>query len=170
MPKLHWSAIKKRHEKLKQQYEAFIGEQVEAPAIEPEIYEIYNELKRLSNEVKEEAGKDHNEIVYQEWLVYKLEDYGIDVKMEKECSVVENEEYCKKRLDIYLEDYDIIIEIKIRHLTSGVIQLKNYLKLLNKSIGFLIEYVKGKLNIIMIIKHTDSHYYIFDGNSFYKHE
>ena len=164
---MNWHAIRQRHSKCKREYVEYLGEVEE---IEVEEEEMYKEIKRLAEEVQEAAGVNRMEIVYQEWMAYKLEDNGVEVKMEKVENVEKEEnEISRYRLDIYLEELDVVIEMKTCKSKRGVEQLKKYLKDLKKKIGFLIQYVKGKVEVLMIFEHTDKQYYIYDGENCYRH-
>ena len=70
---MNWHAIRERHKKCKREYVEYLGE-VEEMEVEEE--EMYKEIKRLAEEVQEAAGVNRMEMVYQEWMAYKLEDYG----------------------------------------------------------------------------------------------
>jgi GxxExxY protein len=103
-------------------------------------------------------------------MAYKFEDYGIKVTTEKEeCIIKDDKEYCKVRLDVYIDNNEIIIELKTHGNKKGIDQLKNYMKLLNKKYGFLLQYVKGKVKVCMIYV-KESVYYVYDGEVIYKHE
>lgn len=165
----NWSMIKKRNEKSKKEYIEYLGEEVSNINIGNK--EIYEDMKRIAKEVNEIIKENQLEIEYQECMKYKLEDYGMKVKMEKEeCITVNNTVYCKVRLDIYIENNEYIIELKTNKYRSGIRQLKEYMQVLDKSIGFLVQYVKGEVDVLMMIRHTDLNYYIYDGEKYYKHE
>ncbi len=166
---MNWHQIRNISKKKRKEYEAFRGEKEEGKEIEEEAKGVYDELLRLSEAVVDEAGPNRVEAVYQEWLAYRLEDIGIEVKLVKEYEVEENEAFCKKRMDIYLEEEEIILELKTKHLKKSITQLKNYMKQMNKSLGFLIEFVKGSVNVLMIKKYENGVYYIYDGVNMYNH-
>lgn len=167
-----WQMIRNRNARCKKEYDEYIGTAVEEEdSIMKEHKELYEEMMNIAREVNNMITPNQLEIEYQECIKYILEDYGIDVTMEKEeCVRVDNTVYCNVRLDIYMNEMEYIIELKINKNKKGIQQLKEYMRGLNKNIGFLIQYVKGKVSMLMIFRHVDLHYYIYDGGIIYKHE
>lgn len=167
--KKNWTMIQRRKAKSDKEYKEYLGDVVE---IKIESYkEIYNDMKEIAKEVNEMLKANQLEIEYQECMKYKLEDYGLKVKVEKEeCVTVNNKVYCRIRMDIYVENEEYIIELKTNKYKAGIRQLREYMQIVDKSIGFLIQYVKGEVNVLMMFRHNDLHYYIYDGETVYKHE
>ena len=152
---MNWAAIRNRHKKCEREYKEYLGDMLEDQKVEEEVVEYYKDMERIAKEVNESAGKDKYEWVYQEWMEYILEDYGMKVVIEKEERIEENEtEKCKVRLDVYIENKEIIIEIKTHGNKKGIEQLKKYMKLLKKQTGFLVQYVKGKVSVLMIYENN----------------
>ena len=168
--KLNWPAIQNRSKRCKANYNEALGKQIEIELSE-ERKELYDEMHWIAKQVNEAAGKNRLEYVYQEWMAYLLQDYGVRVEVEKQkCITTEAFEFvCNLRLDIYIEEQEIIIELKTKQNIKGIEQLKNYMKQLNKNTGFLMQYVKGNVLMYMIYRENDT-YYIYDGEVIYCHE
>ena len=167
-----WQMIRNRNARCKKKYDKYIGKAVEdEDNIMKEHKELYEEMMSIAKEVNNIIAPNQFEREYQECIKYILEDYGIDVSMEKEeCVAVNNTVYCNVRLDIYINEMEYIVELKINKNKAGIGQLKEYMRGLDKNIGFLIQYVKGKVTMLMIFRHIDLHYYIYDGITVYNHE
>ena len=96
------------------------------------IYDVYKSL-----------GPGLLESVYEEALVFELEQRGLKVERQKQVPIIYKDHELKTdlRLDLLVED-DVIVELKSVEEMKPVFakQLLTYLRLMNKSIGLLVNF------------------------------
>ena len=96
------------------------------------IYDVYKAL-----------GPGLLESVYEEALVFELEQRGLKVERQKQVPIVYKENVLKTelRLDLLVED-NVIVELKSVEEMKKVYskQLLTYLRLMNKKIGLLVNF------------------------------
>ena len=96
------------------------------------IYDVYKSL-----------GPGLLESVYEEALVFELEQRGLKVERQKQVPIIYKDHELKTdlRLDLLVEDA-IIVELKSVEEMKPVFakQLLTYLRLMNKSIGLLVNF------------------------------
>ena len=96
------------------------------------IYDVYKSL-----------GPGLLESVYEEALVFELEQRGLKVERQKQVPIIYKDHELKTdlRLDLLVEDA-IIVELKSVEEMKPVFakQLLTYLRLMNKSIGILVNF------------------------------
>ena len=101
------------------------------------IFNVYNGL-----------GPGLLESVYQNVLIYELEDLGLEVKCEVPIPIVYKDIVfdCNFRIDILVEDL-VIIELKsVKELEDvHYKQVSTYLKLSNKKLGILVNFNTEKI-------------------------
>jgi len=89
------------------------------------------------------------ESVYEEALVYELEQHGLKVERQKSVPISYRGNILKTelRLDLLVED-QIIVELKSVEEMKPVFykQLKTYLKLMNKHLGLLVNFGENDMN------------------------
>ena len=102
------------------------------------IFDVYNVL-----------GPGLLESVYEEALVYELEQHGLKVERQKSVPISYRGNILKTelRLDLLVED-QIIVELKSVEEMKPVFykQLKTYLKLMNKHLGLLVNFGENDMN------------------------
>ena len=96
------------------------------------IFKVYNEL-----------GPGLLESVYEEALCYQMIEEGLKVERQKEVDILYKDKVLstKLRLDVLVEDM-VIVELKAVESLSNIhfVQIDTYLRLANKSIGFLVNF------------------------------
>lgn len=106
------------------------------------IFTVYNQL-----------GYGHKEQVYQKALACELEDIGIIYKREVSLEVKYKDKVVGKYKPDFIIDNKIVLEIKAVELIAKTfeIQLINYLKTTNYTLGLLINFGAPKLYIKRLI-------------------
>ena len=96
------------------------------------IYDVYKVL-----------GPGLMESVYEEALVYELEQRGLKVERQKEVPIVYKDQTLKTelRLDLIVED-EVIVELKSVEEMKKLFakQLLTYLRLMHKKVGLLVNF------------------------------
>ena len=102
------------------------------------VFDVYNTL-----------GPGLLESVYEEALVFELEQHGLKVERQKSVPISYRGNILKTelRLDLLVED-QIIVELKSVEEIKPVFykQLKTYLKLMNKHLGLLVNFGENDMN------------------------
>jgi len=113
------------------------------------------ELKEIVEKITSELGIGYSESIYHEAMCVELRERGIKYTKEKNIEIKYKEIGVGfMRIDIYLEEYKIIIEVKAisKMNETQENQLKAYLNNTEAKIGYLINFNKGE--IIYINKMT----------------
>lgn len=107
------------------------------------INEITYQIRGAIYDVYVELGPGLLESVYEEALVYELQQRGLSVERQKRVPIIYKgiEISSELRLDIIVED-QVIVELKSVEEMKKVFakQLQTYLRLMNKSIGILVNF------------------------------
>ena len=107
------------------------------------INEITYQIRGALYDVYVELGPGLLESVYEEALVYELQQRGLSVERQKRVPIIYKgiEISSELRLDIIVED-QVIVELKSVEEMKKVFakQLQTYLRLMNKSIGILVNF------------------------------
>ena len=107
------------------------------------INEITYQIRGALYDVYIELGPGLLESVYEEALVYELQQRGLSVERQKRVPIIYKgiEISSELRLDIIVED-QVIVELKSVEEMKKVFakQLQTYLRLMNKSIGILVNF------------------------------
>jgi GxxExxY protein len=104
-------------------------------------------IEYVVNQVFLEIGSFHNENVYREAMLYEFRSKGYTVSSEVSVPIKYKDtllSYVHGRIDILLEN-DIVIELKAistKDLVLATQQCKSYMKCLNKSKGYVINFSK----------------------------
>jgi len=104
-------------------------------------------IEYVVNQVFLEIGSFHNENVYREAMLYEFRSKGYTVSSEVSVPIKYKDtllSYVHGRIDILLEN-DIVIELKAistKDLGLATQQCKSYMKCLNKSKGYVINFSK----------------------------
>lgn len=113
------------------------------------------EIKEIVEKITSELGIGYSESIYHEAMCVELREKGIKYTKEKNIEIKYKEIGVGfMRIDIYLEEYKIIIEVKAisKMNETQENQLKAYLNNTEAKIGYLINFNKGE--IIYINKMT----------------
>jgi GxxExxY protein len=113
------------------------------------------EIKEIVEKITSELGIGYSESIYHEAMCVELRERGIKYTKEKNIEIKYKEIGVGfMRIDIYLEEYKIIIEVKAisKMNETQENQLKAYLNNTEAKIGYLINFNKGE--IIYINKMT----------------
>ena len=107
------------------------------------INEITYQIRGAIYDVYTELGPGLLESVYEEALVYELQERGLSVERQKRVPIIYKgiEMSADLRLDIIVED-EVIVELKSVEEMKKVFakQLLTYLRLMNKRIGILVNF------------------------------
>jgi GxxExxY protein len=105
--------------------------------------EITYEIRGAIYDVYKALGPGLLESVYEEALVYELEQRGLNVERQKQVPInyKGNLLNSELRLDLLVED-SVIVELKSVEEMKNVFakQLLTYLRLMNKSVGILVNF------------------------------
>jgi len=105
--------------------------------------EISKIILDIAFDIHTKLGPGLFESVYEEILIYELEDYGLNVKKQQGIPVIWNELRLEVgfRADIIVED-KVIVEIKSIEALAPIHykQLTTYLKITNLKLGLLINF------------------------------
>ena len=111
--------------------------------------EITYQIRGAIFDVYTVLGPGLLESVYEEALVYELEQHGLKVERQKSVPISYRGNILKTelRLDLLVED-QIIVELKSVEEMKPVFykQLKTYLKLMNKHLGLLVNFGENDMN------------------------
>ena len=107
------------------------------------INQITYEIRGAAFDVFKTLGPGLLESVYEEALVYELEQHGLKVERQKQVPIIYKGNTLKTdlRLDLLVED-QVIVELKSVSEMKDVFykQTLTYCKLLNKRVGLLINF------------------------------
>ncbi len=112
--------------------------------------QLMNQLNRITGTIVKKAWKVHEQLgpgllesAYQNCLAYELVKEGLKVEMEKAVPLVYEEVKlnCGFRVDILVEE-KVVVEVKAVEAIAPVhvAQVVTYLKLLNLSVGLLLNF------------------------------
>lgn len=112
-------------------------------------HDLSYEIRGAAMEVYNTLGPGLLESVYHSAMIMELKDRGLNVKSEVPVEVTYKGKKidCNLRLDLIVED-QVIVELKSVELLLPVHykQLKTYLRLLNKELGWLINFGEYDFN------------------------
>ena len=114
-----------------------------------DINQLSSSIIKVAINIHKELGPGLLESVYQACMVMELKDMGLSVEAEKPCPIIyRNKEINDQgfRIDLLIEN-EIIVELKSVEKVRDVHkkQLLTYLRLLNKSLGLLINFNENLL-------------------------
>ena len=105
--------------------------------------EVTYEIRGAVYDVYKALGPGLLESVYEEALVYELEQRGLKVERQKQVPIIYKGNVLKTelRLDLLVED-NVIVELKSVEEMKKVFakQLLTYLRLMNKKVGLLVNF------------------------------
>lgn len=122
-------------------------------------HDLSYEIRGAAMEVYNTLGPGLLESVYHQAMIVELQDRGLNVKSEVPIQVNYKGKNidCNLRLDLIVED-QVIVELKSVEelLPVHYKQLKTYLRLLNKELGWLINFGEYDFNEGMRVVKTKS--------------
>jgi len=134
---------------IKKWLDTYCGGSVEEGIKKLSIYREYDDIvEMVARKVYSEMGSGHNESLYRECMAYEFRKMDYKVGVEVAVPIVYDGSmlsYICGRLDIILDDR-VIIELKAvsgKDMSGAKDQCKLYMRMMGKSDGYIINFVKG---------------------------
>jgi GxxExxY protein len=166
----NWSMIYNNRKKVEQEFKNFFGEPIQNFTINEEGIQDYKCIQEICNNVNLEILYGSMEYEYRQRLAERLREKNFEVK--EECTYRQEISGIQYRpradLEIKNENGEFVVEIKLARRINNFFQLAEYLVAANLPIGYLICFLKNKVEVFMLLRiHDNDKLYCYHSSGFY---
>lgn len=162
----NWAMISRKNKKDEEEFRDFLGEPLGGFTISEEGLEEYRSLYSVCSELNKDILYGSKEIEYRKELSRRLRDLEYNVIEEHTYyQDISGSLYCPRvDLSVRNKNGEYVIELKIDKRMKYFLQVAEYIVASELDVGYLICFLKTRVEVFMILRISDKLYCYTNGN------